>query len=65
MGNVETDPQLLERMRAATTNFQSNDAIFEQKTSFIQGAMSSDSDISKERVEEILARHEGRRPTLK
>jgi hypothetical protein len=60
MGNLQTDPDLLERMRAATSTPQSDAALFEQKTSFILGAMGADNDITKERIEEILARHEGR-----
>ncbi len=61
MGNVETNPDLLERMKAAAASpYLSDRALFEQKMSFILGAMSADSDITKERVEEILARYEGR-----
>jgi hypothetical protein len=60
MGNLQTSPELLERMKEATRLPQSQDSIFNQKISFILGAMDANNEITIEKVEEILARHEGR-----
>jgi hypothetical protein len=60
MGNLQTNPELLERMKEATRLPQSSAALLNQKISFILGAMDANNDITVEKVEEILARHEGR-----
>jgi hypothetical protein len=60
MGNLQTSPELLERMKDTTRLPQSQDSIFNQKISFILGAMDANNEITIEKVEEILARHEGR-----
>jgi hypothetical protein len=65
MEHLYTSPELIERMEAASQMTPSENDILEQKISFILGAMSSDSDITKERVEEVLARHDGRRLSAK
>ena len=63
MENLRTSVDLLERMRAAATAPEED--IHQQKVSFILGAVNSDNDITRERIEEVLARHEGRASELK
>ena len=63
--NIYTSKELLEKMRAASRRHPSEQDILKQKVSFILGAVSSDSDITKEKVEEVLARHEGRRISIR
>jgi hypothetical protein len=56
--NIYTSKELLEKMRAASRRHPSEQDILKQK-------VSSDSDITKEKVEEVLARHEGRRISIR
>jgi hypothetical protein len=65
MENLHTSQELLDRMRAASKRIPSEQDIREQMVSFILGAVNSDNNITQERIEEVLARHEGRASELK
>jgi hypothetical protein len=60
MENLKTSADLLDKLKRATRQVLSEDEIRRQRASFVFGAINSDNDVTKERVEEILARHEGR-----
>jgi hypothetical protein len=61
MENLKTSDDLLEKLRRATRVELSEDAIRRQRVSYVFGAINSSDDVTKEKVEEILARHEGRK----
>jgi hypothetical protein len=61
MENLKTSDALLEKLRRATRVELSEDEIRRQRVSYVFGAINSNDDVTKEKVEEILARHEGRK----
>ena len=63
MENLKTSNELLEKLRRATRVELSEDEIRRQRVSYVFGAINSGNDVTKEKVEEILARHEGRKVT--
>jgi hypothetical protein len=60
MENLKTSADLLDKLKRATRQVLSEGEIQRQRASFVFGAINSDNDVTKEKVEEILARHEGR-----
>jgi hypothetical protein len=60
MENLKTNSDLLDKLKRATRQVLSENEIQRQRASFIFGAINSDNDVTTEKVEEILARHEGR-----
>jgi uncharacterized protein YnzC (UPF0291/DUF896 family) len=61
MENLKTGSELLEKLRRATRVELSEDEIRRQRVSYVFGAINSGNDVTNEKVEEILARHEGRK----
>ena len=61
MENLQTSNDLLEKLRRATRVELSADEICRQRVSFVFGAINSGNDVTKEKVEEILAKHDGRK----
>ena len=61
MENLQTSNDLLEKLRRATRVELSADEIRRQRVSFVFGAINSGNDVTKEKVDEILAKHDGRK----
>jgi hypothetical protein len=60
MENLKNDAELLEKLKKAAHPVLSESEIRKQRASFVFGAINSDNNITQERVEAILARHDGR-----
>jgi len=56
-----TRESLLEALREAAKRPMNAEELHLQRVSFIMGSLSADSTISREEVEDILAKHEGRK----
>jgi|HigsolmetaAR204D_1030405.scaffolds.fasta_scaffold12944_4 hypothetical protein len=62
MTNLQTDPKLLEALEKAVQEPVTAETIRKQRVSFIMGVLGNESTITRERVTEILARHEAGSP---
>jgi molecular chaperone DnaK (HSP70) len=60
MGNVKTDPSLIEALERAAKVQLTAEEIAQQRISFVMGSLDVDSTITRAQVEEILARQKGR-----
>ena len=60
MTDLKTDHALLERLKAAASASLTAEELREQRVSFIIGSLGKDSSITRERVKEVLAEHEGK-----
>jgi hypothetical protein len=56
---INTDEELLARLKTKSDHRQSPEDAKEQRVSFVYGAMKSDSSITKEAVRRIIAKQEG------
>ncbi len=56
---LKTAPDLLEKLKSALTHRHSPEEIFKQRISFIFGSMRQDSGVTKERIREVLRKHDG------
>lgn len=61
MTDLKTDGALLRALEEAARRRPTADELDEQRVSFIMGSLGESSTVSRERVTEILAAHEGRR----
>lgn len=61
MTELKTDSALLRALEEAARRQPSADEIVEQRVSFIMGSLGESSTVSRKRVTEILAAHEGRK----
>jgi hypothetical protein len=61
MTELKTKPDLLEALRRASTRAPTAEEIRKQRVSFIMGTLKDNSSVSRERVQEILDRQEGRK----
>jgi hypothetical protein len=57
-----TDSSLVAAMYASVKRKPSADELRKQRISFIAGSMKPDSAVTKEKIEQVLAEHEGRVP---
>jgi hypothetical protein len=60
MGELKTDQTLLEALKKAAADHPGHDELEKQRVSFIMGTLGSESQVTRERVEQELARQEGR-----
>lgn len=58
--NLKTDSALLASLREAKSKTMTEEEIREQRVSFVYSSMGDKSDISRERIKEILDQQEGR-----
>lgn len=58
---IKTDSALLEALQRASSVKQTPDEIFQQRVSFIYGSMKPDSNVTRERIKQILLEQEGAR----
>jgi len=58
---LKTRESLLDALREAAKRPMSAEELHRQRVSFIMGSLSADSTISRDEVEDILAKHEGRK----
>lgn len=56
---LKTDPKLLEKIASAPAHKPSATEIFEQRISFVYGAMPKDSHISREQVRQVIIEQGG------
>jgi hypothetical protein len=61
MSDLRTDESLLAALRKATSRTPSHDQIERQRISFIMGALSDDSDMTREQIQDVLERQEGKK----
>lgn len=61
MTNLTTDPKLIEALREAAQRGLTYEELRKQRVSFIMASVEDSSGVSREQVEEILDRHEGRK----
>lgn len=61
MTNLKTEQSLLETLRSAAAHEPSAAEIHEQRISFIMGSLKDDSTVSREKVSQVLADHEGKK----
>jgi hypothetical protein len=59
MPDIKTDASLLEALTKAAHTTLSAEEIEQQRVSFIMGSLGADSSITRERVQEILAKQLG------
>jgi hypothetical protein len=57
--DLKTDAGLLKRLEQAAHHKMTREELHQQRVSFILGAMSKDSTVTRHQVEEILAKGEG------
>jgi len=62
--SLKSDQSVLSTLRAAARRTVSADELFEQRVSFVYSAMSDKSGVSRDRVRELVSRHEGSRATI-
>lgn len=62
MTNIQTNPELLEALRAASKRPLSEKELHEQRISFIMASIKNPEGVTRQKVAEILERHEGRKP---
>lgn len=58
--NLKTDPALVKALEEAAKSSMTAAEIEQQRVSFIMGSLSANSEITRARVEEILAQQKGR-----
>ncbi len=61
MGEAKTSERLLKALRRASKHTLTAEEIERQRVSFIMGSLEPDSNVTRDRVEKILAKQEGRR----
>lgn len=61
MTDLKTRETLLEALREAAKRPMNEEELRRQRVSFIMGTLNMDSTITRDQVEDILARHEGRK----
>jgi hypothetical protein len=61
MTNLTTDPKLIEALRAASQRSLTYEELRKQRVSFIMASIDDSSGVTREKVEEILDRYEGRK----
>lgn len=61
MTGLRASPALLDTLRQASQHRPSADDIRKQRVSFIMGSLKPDSTVSRERVEQVLDKHEGKK----
>jgi hypothetical protein len=61
MTELKTDASLLSALLLASSNAPTSEELQRQRVSFIMGAISDKSGVTRARVEEVLAEHEGRK----
>ena len=61
MTELKTSESLLGALRKASKRMPSADELKKQRVSFIMGSLSQNSGVTRARVEELLATHEGER----
>lgn len=62
MTHLETSPALLEAIRKASVTELTADEVRRQRVSFVMGTLKDQSSITRDRVEEVLAKQDGRLP---
>jgi hypothetical protein len=61
MTDLKTDQSLLEALRLAVAEQPSAVEIEQQRISFILGSLRGDSTVSREKISQVLADHEGKK----
>jgi hypothetical protein len=61
MENLKTSGELIAKMIRATRQVLTEDELRRQRASFVFGAIDSDNNVTTDRVNEILAKHDGRK----
>jgi hypothetical protein len=61
MTGLRANTALLDRLRQASQRRPSAEEIRKQRVSFIMGSLKPDSTVSRERIEQVLDKHEGRK----
>lgn len=61
MTNLQTDATLLRRLAEAATQILSAEEINQQRISFIMGSLKDNSTVTRAKISEVLAAHEGRK----
>ena len=59
LASLKTQDALLEALSKGVSVHPSFKDLFEQRVSFIYGSMSSDSDITRDRIREVLEENQG------
>jgi hypothetical protein len=59
MGNLMTSQELLDKLQSAAKSAVSAEQVRKQRVSFIMGALKDTSNVTRERVSEILAKQDG------
>ncbi len=60
MTEIKTDESLLKRLKAAAQRPMTEQQVKEQRVSFILGMVGESSNVTREKVESVLARQEGK-----
>lgn len=61
MMDLRTKDSLLKALRLASSRMPTPDELHKQRVSFIVGTLKENSGVTRERVEQVLAEHEGRK----
>lgn len=65
MNNLHTDKALLKALKESSSYAPTSDQIDRQRLSFVMGALPDGNEMTREEVQEVLERQEGRPLTLK
>jgi hypothetical protein len=61
MTNLQTNQDLLRRLRTASKRPLSADEVRKQRVSFVLGALGSQTDVTREKVQKVLNDQEGKK----
>lgn len=64
MTELRTNSKLLSALKRASTHVHTAEELRKQRVSFILGTISDSNNATRERVEEVLAAHEGRKKLI-
>lgn len=65
MTNLKTNESLLNKLNEAARRPTSADELYKQRVSFIMGSLKDSSTVTRAKVTEVLAEHEGKRTAHK
>lgn len=60
MTDLRTDKELLDAISAAARHKPTADELFRQRVSYIYGSLRNSSTVTREKITDVLAAHEGR-----
>ncbi|MGA2493734.1 MAG: hypothetical protein ABSF67_12375 [Roseiarcus sp.] len=59
MTKLKTDPGLLQKLMAAASHDLTTEQLRKQRVSFIMGSLKRESPITRDKIQKVLAAHEG------